>query len=119
MRTLAVILLLCSMALAGTRAPLPEKLVNAKTVYLDNRTYAEVGDKVYDELQKWGRFQLSADPKDADLIFQLTSDAEGQVTHLTVIDPTNRVAIYALSRDWGRFKSASRELVRDLKKRMK
>lgn len=60
-------------------APLPQAVLNAKTVYLDNLSgIAALGDKAYDELQKWGRFKLVAEPQDADLVFFLsTSEYHG------------------------------------------
>lgn len=135
-------------------APLPQKVINAKTVYIDNRSgYANIADKAYDELQKWGRFRIIGDVKDADLVLlfsassyhggytstatvfsntneysgntqttgTVTSNTAPQIiseTHLTLIDPKTGESIWSDSREWGRFRSATRGLLKDLRKRM-
>jgi hypothetical protein len=54
--------------------PLPATVLTAKTVFIDNQTgMAKLGDRAYEELTKWGRFQIVADRKQADLIFLLTA----------------------------------------------
>jgi hypothetical protein len=54
--------------------PLPATVLAAKTVFIDNQTgMAKLGDRAYEELKKWGRFQIVADRKQADLIFLLTA----------------------------------------------
>ncbi len=56
------------------RAPLPHSVFQAKRVYIENRSgRAQIGDRVYDELLKWGRFQVVTDPKNADLILLLSA----------------------------------------------
>ena len=54
--------------------PLPASVFTAKKVFIDNQTgMAKLGDRAYEELTKWGRFQIVADRKEADLIFLLTA----------------------------------------------
>jgi hypothetical protein len=54
--------------------PLPPQVVTAKTVYIDNQSgVAKLGDRCYTEIQKWGRFQVVQDRKQADLIFLLSA----------------------------------------------
>ena len=68
----SAVLCLGTFAFAGHHAPLPPQLMSAKTVYIENNTgQASFADKCYDELTKWGRFKIVADPKQADLIFQI------------------------------------------------
>jgi hypothetical protein len=56
------------------RLPLPANVLAAKTVFIDNQTgMAKLGDRAYEELKKWGRFQIVPDRKQADLIFLLTA----------------------------------------------
>jgi len=56
------------------RLPLPATVLTAKSVFIDNQTgMAKLGDRAYEELKKWGRFQIVADRKQADLIFLLTA----------------------------------------------
>jgi len=57
-------------------APVPDKVLMAKTVYLDDQSgYPGVNDKAYEELTKWGRFKVVSNRKDADLILLLSSRA--------------------------------------------
>ena len=142
-----------------THAPLPTKILEARTVYLDNQSgLAKLGDRAYDELAKWGRFRIVGNPKDVDLVFLLstteyeggymktgTTQASGTVirygnihmsgstsstitpvvqgwTHLTVIDPTTGANLWRDARQSGNlltgFRSATRSLVKDLRKRI-
>ena len=46
--------------------PLPSQVTDAKTVYIDNQSgIAAMGDKAYQQLEKWGRFQVVQDRKKA------------------------------------------------------
>jgi hypothetical protein len=63
--------------------PLAPQLIAAKTVYILNRSgNAAIGDRAYQEMKSWGRFQIVSDKTQADLIFLLTTHAEtyGYVT---------------------------------------
>jgi len=79
MRKLAAFLVIVAMSSIAyakdhKHAPLPSKVLTARTVYLDNRTgYEKFSDRAYDELQKWGRFRVVAGAKDADLVFLLSA----------------------------------------------
>lgn len=54
--------------------PLPAQVIDAKTVYIDNQSgVAALGDRAYQELQKWGRFQIVQDRQHADLILLLSA----------------------------------------------
>jgi len=64
-------------------APLPEKVVAAKTVFFVNDTgNSRFGDDMYQELRKWNRWQVVGDRSKADLIFVLSQrdSVEGLVT---------------------------------------
>ena len=62
-------------ALAKTvHAPLPDKLLQAKTVYIDNQSnFAVVTDQALEELTKWGRFSIVSDKSKADVAFIFTA----------------------------------------------
>ena len=68
---LAALLILQAQAVAGQAgqdkyAPLPEKVVNAKTVFYTNDTTSRrFGDDFYQELKKWNHWQVVADKKAA------------------------------------------------------
>ncbi len=54
--------------------PLPPQIAAAKTVYIDNQSgLAKLGDRAYEQLTKWGRFQVVQDRKQADLILLLSA----------------------------------------------
>jgi hypothetical protein len=69
------ILSFSSSAVAKTKhAPLPDQIIQAKTVCLMNQTqYASLGDKAFDELTKWGRFKIVQKPEEADLVLVLSA----------------------------------------------
>ncbi len=51
------------------------RILSAKSVYFKNQTGSDaVGKNAVAQLQKWGKFQLVDDPKQADLIFFLSAD---------------------------------------------
>jgi len=54
--------------------PLPSQIMSAKTVFIDNQSgQAKIGDRAYEQVKKWGRFQVVQDRKQADLILLLTA----------------------------------------------
>jgi hypothetical protein len=67
----------CTLASAAKdrqHLPLPAPVLAAKTVYIDNQTgMAKLGDRAYEEMKKWDRFQIVMDRKQADLVFLLTA----------------------------------------------
>jgi|GEM_PF-6079605 len=76
LKLLAAFLILQAYAVAGQvrqdkYAPLPEKVVNAKTV-LNDTTSSRFGDDLYQELRKWNRWQVVTDKKKTDLILVLS-----------------------------------------------
>jgi hypothetical protein len=57
-------------------APLPDRILEAKTVYIDNQSgVADITDKTYDELSKWGRFKIVSSANDADLVLLVSANA--------------------------------------------
>lgn len=54
-------------------APLSAGLINAKSVYILNKTGSqEVADIAYQQFQQWGRFSLASSAASADLIVTFT-----------------------------------------------
>ncbi len=77
-RVLATVLVTaCSIPISAKEKqhlPLPPQVMSAKTVYIDNQSgQAKIGDRAYEEIKKWGRFQVVQDRKQADLILLLTA----------------------------------------------
>ncbi len=68
--TLAV----AAVPIPAKKLPLSPKILAAKTAFIDNQSgYAKIGDRAYDELRKWGRFQIVQDRKKADLVILLSA----------------------------------------------
>lgn len=67
-------LMFCGFALPNARhLPLPPQIVAARTVFIENQSGdADIGDRAYDELLKWGRFKVVKDKSHADLILSLS-----------------------------------------------
>ncbi len=69
-------------------APLPEKIMHAKTVYVENRTMdAVVADTAFRHLQKWKKYVVVNDRSKADLVFVLT-----MATHEAIYSNGTRVS---------------------------
>lgn len=75
--TLAFLFAVCPALSAHTKqAPLSERIMQAKTVYIDNQSgLATLGDRAYDEVSKWGRFKIVSSAKDADLVLLISAHA--------------------------------------------
>lgn len=55
-------------------APLPDLVLQAKTVYIVNLAgNAAFRDKAYDEITKWARYKVVSKREDADLIFVISA----------------------------------------------
>jgi hypothetical protein len=68
-------LLVATPAAAQKQLAQSPRILSAKSVYFNNQTGSDaVGKNAVAQLRKWGKFQLVADPKKADLIFLLSAD---------------------------------------------
>jgi hypothetical protein len=58
------------------KAPVPSKVLAAKTIYVDNQTNdAELQHDAYMGLSKWGRFEIVDSPQKADLVLRLSGSS--------------------------------------------
>jgi hypothetical protein len=58
---------------AAQHAPLPAKVIAAKTIFIQNDSgRAEIADKAYQAINAWGRYQIVDSSANADLILILT-----------------------------------------------
>jgi len=58
------------------KAPVPTKVLAAKTIYVDNQTNdAELQHDAYMALSKWGRFEIVDSPQKADLVLRLSGSS--------------------------------------------
>jgi hypothetical protein len=148
-------LLVASSYAKHEKMPLPQQVFTAKAIYIDNRSgVADLGDKAYDELRKWGRFQIVDSAAKADVVLLLSAseyisgyslgsyhntsgsaDSYGNVnaqtygsgsshaifsgtTYITIVDPKGGAPLWSDARAWGRWKSATRGLIKELRERM-
>ena len=68
-------LLLCNPAIAEEKiyAPLPDKVITAKTVFFVNDSgTARFGDDLYQQIKAWNRWQVVTDKTKADLVLVLS-----------------------------------------------
>ena len=110
------------------KAPLPDEIVKAKSVYLMNETgKAKFGDAVYKQIKTWNRWQVVTDKTKADLVLVVT-DKGGMGSlnpsfYLRVVKPktgselwTSRTTMQGkLWQSWG---SVAETLVKDIRERM-
>src|SRR5258708_39910555 len=86
--------------------PVPSELMQAKSVYILNAAASSKDAReCAEELSTWGRFKLVSDPKDADVIFRLSSGIVNggmRVTNTSVSSTLNyMVTIQVLQRASG------------------
>jgi hypothetical protein len=69
---------------AQDHAPLPDRLVTAKAVYLVNDSVdLKAFDRFYQELKKWNRFTIVTSRDDAEIVMVLTSNSQYVVSVVT------------------------------------
>ena len=132
MRMAAMILLITALTASAQqssdKAPLPDEIVRAKTVYVINETgKAKFGDAVFKQIKTWNRWQVVTDKSQADLLIVVTDKGGiGSLNpsfYLKVLEPktgselwTSRTTMQGkLWRSWG---SVAETLVGDIRKRM-
>ena len=127
---LALVLVASPIHAKDKHAPLPASVIAAKTVYIDNQTdHAEITDRAYDALSKWGRFKILTNAKDADLVLRFTADTKGRPApprndidvsptpiHFSVLDQTNN-ELWSVSKNMP-FHSQTRLDIDEFKKRI-
>ena len=127
---LALVLVVSPIHAKDKHAPLPASVIAAKTVYIDNQTgHAEITDRAFDALSKWGRFKILQNAKDADLVLRFTADTKGRPTPprndidisptpvlFTVFDQANN-ELWSASRNQP-FRSQTRLDIDEFKKRI-
>jgi len=119
---------------------LSPKIVQATSVYIDcdacPRGMAAAWQAAFDELEDWKRYDITPDPKKADLIFlfaanpylgdYVTRDGPDKrpvyirITYMNVVDPKTGENLWGDSRDWGSLfvARATKDLIKELKSRL-
>jgi hypothetical protein len=102
MRKLAVFALtLCSPTAFAARAPLPDELMQARTVDIQNYSgQAGWADGCYGELQEWARFKVVSNPKAADLVFRLSYGVRRGRAALDVIQASTGKMLWSDTSAW-------------------
>ena len=119
----AILVMLGGVALGADHAPLPEKLVAAKTAFIENKS-GEPGfsDAVFAQVQDWGRWRIVTDRSQANIVLVL--DHRDIFIHnffsLNVVDAQTEGLLWTKRVDpsiriYGR---VSRKLFEDLRKRL-
>ncbi len=119
---LSAMFLLSVQASAQVRTPLPAKILQAKTVFVDNQSGLDrARDEFVDELGKWQRLRIVYNKWDADLVATLTTQRTqqplGGTTQLALVDDKTGENVWANSMEWSEL-GAMRDLMRDLKQRI-
>jgi hypothetical protein len=108
-------------------APLPDKIVQAKTAFLQNDSGEEkFGDNVFQELQQWGRWRIVTNRSEADIVVVLdrkpidTKDRWRNNWYLRILDPASSEVLWTVKRTMHmmRMGNVVALLVSDLKKRL-
>jgi hypothetical protein len=121
----ALALLLCAFSATaddGKHAPLPQKLVAAKTVFLQNDS-GEPGftDAIFMQLQEWGRWRVVTNRAEANVVIVLDhQDKFHNYFYLRVLDRESGEVLWIRKKDaairiWGR---VARILMSDLRKQL-
>jgi hypothetical protein len=121
------------------RPPLPGKILQANSVYVDcvcPRGLAVAQETALSQLRVWGRFQIAENHREADLVFlfsgnpylgdYITRDGPDnrpvaiESTIMTVIDPSTGQTLWTDSRHSGswRVSSATKDLIEELRDEM-
>src|ERR1700722_17859805 len=144
--TQLLLILTCTVAIASSASagkaehrPVPAKILQAHSVYVDcvcPRGLAAAQATALQQLQGWGRFQISENKRAADLIILFSGNPylgdyntrDGpdnrnvsiQFTIMTVIDPITGQILWTDSRQWGsmRVSGATKDLIKELRGEM-
>jgi hypothetical protein len=89
-------------------APVPARIISAKTIFISNggelvnwyhakqnRTY----NQFYAAMKNWGRYEIVSDPGDAGLIFEIRLDEVSRESRLrlVILDPKTRVTLWTVA----------------------
>jgi|SRR5579862_434021 len=99
-------------------APIPAKIIQAKTVFVENQSgYDRARDELADELGKWNRIHIVYNKASADVVVILTAQNAQRTTQIAFVDSTTGDKIWTNSMVWSN-RGAVRDLLGDLKQRI-
>jgi hypothetical protein len=118
----ATTLSLYGLAQNGKYAPLPEKLVAARTVFIQNETgEIKFSDNIRKQLEDWGRWQIVKSKAEADLVLSLQHQQRFHNNFLLVVlDRQSGETLWTVKKDVaiGGYAGVARILMADLRKRL-
>jgi hypothetical protein len=124
-RVLIVLPLLASLFLIAQDAKyatLPDKIVTARTVYLENDgRQQKFTDKMYEKLKEWGRWRIVTNRAEADIVISLDHrDRLHNYFFMRVLDRESGDLLWTAKRDVqiGTLGGTAKALLADLEKRM-
>jgi hypothetical protein len=123
--SLALSMLVCAgicTAEDAKHAPLPEKIVAAKTAFLQNDTGEQkLADNVFRQLQQWGRWRILTSRADADIVLSLDhKERFHNDFYLRVLDRESGELLWTAKKDVaiGTFNGIAKALLSELRKRL-
>ncbi len=135
------------------KAPLPEKIITAKTIFIQCKD-AEIKEKAYTQLTKWGRYVVvdSADKADLVMVVETSTHLSGFTSHtqkgydfshggsnsgiatapdrtttsadysgttsIDIVDAKTGESLWADSKPWRAFHSATKDVIKELQERI-
>ena len=135
----AAVLIPLARARKTERPPVPTKIMQANSVYVDcvcPRGLAAARDTALQQLRSWGRFRISQQRRQTDLVFLFSGNpylvdyvtrdgpddrpVKVDFTIMTVIDPNTGQTLWTDSRRWGslRVRGATKDLIEELRQQM-
>jgi hypothetical protein len=126
----AAVLIPSALARKTERPPLPAKIMQANSVYVDcvcPRGLAVARDIALQQLQSWGRFRISQQRRQTDLVFLFSGNPylgdyvtrDGPDDRPVKVDFTGQT-LWTDSRRWGslRVRGATKDLIEELRQQM-
>lgn len=109
------------------KAPLPDKVVTARRVFLINQTgERKLFDAVYRRLKSWGRWEVVTDREVSDLVLAVSNEGAifGQDWYLRVSDPKTGEQLWTVHATggmklWRTWDAIAKDLLADIQKRLK
>lgn len=104
------------------RAPLPDRIITARTAFLQNDTGEQkFADNVFRQLQQWGRWRIVGTRSDADIVLSLDHiDRFHNDFYLRIVDRESGETLWTVKKDVaiGSWSGVAKALLSDLRKRL-
>jgi 16S rRNA G966 N2-methylase RsmD len=98
--------------------PIPAKLIQAKSVFIENRSgFDRARDEFVDELGKGNRLHVVYNKTQADVVVILQAQKTQRTTQIVFVDPTTGERIWTNSMMWSE-RGAARDLMADLEQKI-